>query len=265
MTSPSLPMVQALRLGAMTSREHRVTSTLVHLADTLVAGYDDVEMFYNLVEGCTEVLPVEHAGLLVADPIGDLHVVAATSEVTHLIELLQIQNEQGPCLDAYRSGQLVESGPIDGSEARERWPVLTEAARDAGFGSITALPMRLRDRILGALNLFRIEAEPLSRDDLAVAQAFANIATISILQARASHDAREVIDQLQSALDTRVVIEQAKGYIAQHSQLTMDEAFSRIRVYARSNNLLLRDVASGIVASSLAPDVVVGSTDRGGT
>jgi GAF domain-containing protein len=196
--------------------------------------------------------------LLVADTIGDLHVVAATSEVTHLFELLQIQNEQGPCLDAFRSGQLVESGPIDGPKARERWPRLTEAAADAGFGSITALPMRLRDRILGALNLFRVASDPLNRDDLAVAQAFANIATISILQARASHDAREVIDQLQSALDTRVVIEQAKGYLAQRSGVTVDEAFSRIRAYARSNHLLLREVANGIVARSLDSDEVIG-------
>jgi GAF domain-containing protein len=242
----------------MTSRERRVTSTLVHLADTLVAGYDDMEMFYNLVESCTEVLPVDHAGLMLTDPTGDLHVVAATSEVTHLIELLQIQNEQGPCLDAFRSGRLVESGPISGPEARERWPQLTEAAGAAGFGTITAMPMRLRDRILGALNLFRVAPEPLGPDDLAVAQAFANIATISILQARATHDAREVIDQLQRALDTRVVIEQAKGYIAQFSQLTMDEAFNRIRGYARSNHLLLGDVATRIVARELDPDGVVG-------
>lgn len=242
----------------MTSRERRVTSTLVHLADTLVAGYDDVEMFYNLVESCTEVLPIDHAGLMLAGPAGDLHVVAATSEVTHLIELLQIQNEQGPCLDAFRTGRLVESGPITGPEAQERWPQLTEAASDAGFGTITALPMRLRDRILGALNLFRRAPERLSPDDLAVAQAFANIATISILQARATDDAREVIDQLQRALDTRVVIEQAKGYIAQFSQLTMDQAFNQIRSYARSNHLLLRDVASDIVARELDPSVVAG-------
>lgn len=241
----------------MTSREHRVTSTLVDLADTLVAGYDAVEMFYHLVEGCTEVLPVDHAGLMLTDATGDLHVVAATSEVTHLIELLQIQNEQGPCLDAFRSGRLVESGPITGPEAQERWPQLSKAAGDAGFGTITALPMRLRDRILGALNLFRVAPEPLGPDDLAVGQAFANIATISILQARATDDAREIIDQLQRALDTRVVIEQAKGYIAQFSQITMDQAFNRIRGYARSNNLLLRDVASGIVARELDPSLVV--------
>jgi GAF domain-containing protein len=242
----------------MTSRESRVTSTLVHLADTLVAGFDDVEMFYNLVESCTEVLPIDHAGLMLADPAGDLHVVAATSEVTHLIELLQIQNEQGPCLDAFRSGRLVESGPLTGPEAQERWPELTEAASDAGFGTITALPMRLRDRILGALNLFRVGPERLGPEDLAVAQAFANIATISILQARATDDAREIIDQLQRALDSRVVIEQAKGYIAQFSQLTMDQAFSRIRVYARSNSLLLRDVAGDIVARELDPSRVLG-------
>lgn len=242
----------------MTSRERRVTSTLVHLADTLVAGYDAVEMFYHLVESCTEVLPIDHTGLMLADPTGELHVVAATSEVTHLIELLQIQNEQGPCLDAFRSGRVVESGPITGSEAQQRWPQLTEAASAAGFGTITALPMRLRDRILGALNLFQVAPEPLGPDDLAVAQAFANIATISILQARATDDAREIIDQLQRALDTRVVIEQAKGYIAQFSQITMDQAFNRIRAYSRSNNLLLRDVAGDIVARELDPSLLLG-------
>ncbi len=235
-----------------------MTSTLVDLADTLVAGYDTVEMFYNLVEGCTDVLPIDHAGLMLTDAVGDLHVVAATSEVTHLIELLQIQNEEGPCLDAFRSGRVVESGPITGPEARERWPQLSKAASDAGFGTITALPMRLRDRILGALNLFQVTPEPLGRDDLAVGQAFANIATISILQSRATDDARDIIDQLQRALDTRVVIEQAKGYIAQFSQITLDQAFNRIRGYARSNNLLLRDVASGIVARELDPSLVVG-------
>lgn len=249
----------------VTSRERRVTSTLVYLADTLVAGYDDMEMFYDLVERCTEVLPVDHAGLMIADPTDDLHVVAATSEVTALIELLQIQNEEGPCLDAFRSGHLVESGPLTGPEAQQRWPQLTQAATHAGFGSVTALPMRLRERILGALNLFRESPEPLNADDLAVGQAFANIATISILQARASDDAREIIEQLQRALDTRVAIEQAKGYIAQYSNMTLDEAFKRIRVYARSNHLLLRDVARHIVAKELDPTVVVGSTDRSGT
>ena len=242
----------------MTTRESQVTNTLVHLADTLVNGYDDMEMFYHLVDSCTEVLPIDHAGLMLTDPMGDLHVVAATSEVTHVIELLQIQNEQGPCLDAFRLGRVVESGPLAEPEAQERWPELSTAASDAGFGGITALPMRLRDRILGALNLFRVAPEPLSPEDAAVGQAFANIATISILQARATSDTREVIEQLQRALDTRVVIEQAKGFVSQFSQVTMDEAFKRIRGYSRSNNLLLRDVASDIVAKKLDPRVVVG-------
>jgi len=191
----------------MTSRERRVTGTLVQLADTLVAGYDVAEMFYYLVESCIDVLSIDHAGLMLVDADGNLHVVAATSEVTHLIELLQIQNQEGPCLDAFRSGLVVESGPLTDSEVRARWPRFTEAANDAGFGAITAMPMRLRDQVLGALNLFRVETAPLTADDLSVARAFANIATISILQARATHDARTVIDQLQRALDTRVIIE----------------------------------------------------------
>lgn len=243
-------------IGAMTSRERHVTSTLVQLADTLVAGYDVAEMFYFLVESCRDLLSVDHAGLMLVDPDGNLHVVAATSEVTHLIELLQIQNQEGPCLDAFRSGQVVESGPLTDSEVTARWPKLAEAAHDAGFGAITAMPMRLRDQVLGALNLFRVETTPLSIDDVAVAQAFANIATISILQARATHDARTVIDQLQRALDTRVIIEQAKGFVAQHANVTMDESFARIRRYARNNNLRLSDVARDIVANVLNPQLL---------
>jgi GAF domain-containing protein len=241
----------------MTSRERHVTSTLVQLADTLVAGYDVAEMFYYLVESCTDVLSIDHAGLMLVDADGNLHVVAATSEVTHLIELLQIQNQEGPCLDAFRSGQVVESGPLTDPEVRARWPRLTEAAHDAGFGAITAMPMRLRDQVLGALNLFRVETADLTADDLSVAQAFANIATISILQARATHDARVVIDQLQRALDTRVVIEQAKGFIAQHADITLDESFARIRRYSRNNNLRLSNVARDIVANVLDPQLLI--------
>lgn len=245
-------MIHSSKLGKlMPTRESLVAETLVNLADTLVAGYDVTEMFYYLVESCTEVLSIGHAGLLLVDTAGDLQVVAATSEVAHLIELLQIQNQEGPCLDAFRTGEPVESGPLDAPAAIERWPILSEAAHQAGFGAITALPMRLRNQVLGALNLFRIDSDELSSVDQAVAQAFANIATISVIQARTTHDARGVIDQLQRALDTRIVIEQAKGYLAQHAQVSTDQAFGRIRRYARDHNLQLSAVARDIVSGKL--------------
>lgn len=234
-------------------RESLVTDTLVNLADTLVAGYDITEMFYYLVESCAKVLSVGHSGLLLVDTAGDLQVVAATSEVAHVIELLQIQNQEGPCLDAFRSGQIVESGPLRKADARERWPILSAAAIEAGFDAITALPMRLRDQVLGALNLFRIDSIPLTPGDVAVAQAFANIATISVIQARSTHDARGVIDQLQRALDSRVVIEQAKGFIAQQARISPDQSFTRLRRYSRDNNLRLSEVARDVVAGRLDP------------
>ena len=151
-------------IKAMTSRERHVTGTLVQLADTLVAGYDMAEMFYFLVESCTDVLSIDHAGLMLVDADGTLHVVAATSEVTHLIELLQIQNQEGPCLDAFRSGLVVESGPLTDPEVRARWPRLSEAAHDAGRLSaqpqLAAAGQRARDPDHGRGRLGRRLRQP---------------------------------------------------------------------------------------------------------
>lgn len=237
------------------TREQAVTETLVQLADTLVSEYDAAEMFYFLVESCRSVLGVDQAGLMLIDSRGDLQVVAATSETTHVLEVLQIQNEQGPCLDAARSGRPVISGALHGADAVRRWPRLAEAATQAGFTAITALPMRLRQTVLGALNLFFVEQRPPQMSDIAVAQAFADIGTIAILQDRATHDAKHLIDQLQRALDTRIVLEQAKGRVAEHSQMDMDAAFTSIRAYARDRNLRLSDIARDLVDGVLDPSV----------
>ncbi len=237
----------------MLDREGHLIRVFVSMADTLVSNFDVVDLFHELVVSSTELLDVEQAGLLVVDADGELRVVAASSEATGVLELLEFENHGGPGVEAFRSGQPVLSGSLDGSEASARWPEFSAAARDAGFSAVTAVPMRLRDQVLGALDLFLTNAIDLTDDDLTVAKALADLATIAILQERSTIDDRALIHQLRTALGTRVVIEQAKGVVAQHARVDMEEAFVRIRQYARNNNERLRDVAAALVSGDLPP------------
>ena len=225
---------------------------LVSMADTLVSDFDAVDLFYDLVMSCTDLLDVAQAGLLLTDGNGELRVVAASSEATGVLELLELENPGGgPGKEAFRTGRPVRTGELAGSQARHRWPGFEEAALSAGFRAVTAVPMRLRGQVLGALNLFLTEAVDLTDEDLVVAQALADLATIAILQDRLTIDDRTLISQLRTALETRVVIEQAKGIVAHDSGLTMDEAFGRIRNHARNSNERLRDIAAAIVSGDL--------------
>lgn len=246
----------------MTARETRLAEIFIGLADTLVTDFDVTDLFYHLVESCTEVVDVDHVGLVLADPLGTLHVVATTSEAAQGVELLQLKYEEGPCFDAYQGGERVLVESLRGPQARLRWPTFSQAALEAGIRSVAALPMRLRTKTLGALNLFRQQEGSLSSLELSTAQTLADIASIAILEDRAAHDAQLVIDQLQSALNSRVVIEQARGVIAQRSSLGMDEAFSAMRRYARDHNAQLRAVAEDIVARTLDPTVFIEASRR---
>lgn len=235
----------------MTFRERRLVGVLVSMADTLVSDFDVVDLFHDLVVSGTDLLDVAAAGLLLADEDGSLQVAAASSEAAHLVELLELQNEGGPGSEAFLSVEPVHSGPLTEAQAEEKWPTFAKAAQASGFKTATAVPMRLRRQVLGALTLFREEASGLSAEDLVIAQALADLATIAILQDRSAIDDRTVIHQLQTALDTRIVIEQAKGVVAQETGLGMDEAFARIRAYARDNNQRLRTVAQQIASGDL--------------
>jgi GAF domain-containing protein len=234
------------------SREALLTRTLVELADTLVDDFDVVDLLTLLADRCVEVLDVSAAGLMLVAPEGDLRVVASSSEEMRLVELFELQAQEGPCPDAYRTGQptlnrdLVEDGA--------RWPRFGPVALKAGFRSVHALPMRLRGETIGALNLFRADEGTLHDGDVAVAQALTDVGTIAILQHRAALEAHIVIDQLNHALNSRIVIEQAKGVIAERSQLDMDQAFAWLRHHARRYNLLLVDVAQGVVDGTVTPD-----------
>jgi GAF domain-containing protein len=224
--------------------DQRITQTLVELADTLVLGFDGIEFLHTLTERCVQLLDVDAAGILLIDQHGTLNLVAASTEQTRLLELFQLQNQEGPCLDCYHSGQAVACADL--TAAPQRWPRFATAARERGFAAVQAVPMRLREQILGALNLFRHSPDAISVDATAIAQSFANVATISILQLRALRHSEMVTEQLQSALNSRLVIEQAKGILAERHHISPTEAFTLMRTHARNHNRLLSQVARAI-------------------
>ena len=171
-----------------------------------------------------------------------------------VLELYELQSDEGPCMDCYRTGQAIVN--IDLTMGRGRWPRFTPEALDAGFQSVHAIPMRLRGNIIGALNLFRLDRGSMGDHDLVAAQALADVATIAILQHRATVQAQLLNDQLTYALNSRIVIEQAKGMLAERAGLDMDQAFSRLRSYARNRNLRLANVAGDVVAGTIDTDAV---------
>jgi transcriptional regulator with GAF, ATPase, and Fis domain len=239
--------------------DERLAQTFVELADTLVGGFDLMEFLHMLAERCVELLEVDAAGLLLADARGTLQLVAASTEQARVVELFQIQNDEGPCLDSYRTGQPVIVPDMAAAEAAARWPRFATAAREMGFVAVHAIPMRLRDQVIGTMNLFGTAPDELDPAVARAARALVDIATIGILQERATREHELVAGQLQVALNSRVIIEQAKGILAERLRVTPDQAFLMLRDYSRNNNhpltLLAGDVisgTSGLIASSQA-------------
>lgn len=231
------------------SREALLARTFVELADTLVADFDVVELLTLLADRCVEVLDIAAAGLMIVAPDGDLRVVASSSETMRVLELFELQSDEGPCPDCYRTGQPVVNQDL--AAVNGRWPRFGPEALAAGFHSVHALPMRLRGAVIGALNLFHVEPGEMRPEDIVAAQALADVATIGIFQHRAAAEAVVVNEQLTTALTTRVVIEQAKGILAERLNLDMAVAFATMRNHARNHNLRLGDVATGVVAGTL--------------
>jgi GAF domain-containing protein len=232
-----------LEVGGMDGQ--LLSATFVELTDTMVAGFDVIDFMHVLTNRSVELLGADAAGLLLADPGGTLRVVAASSEAARLLELFQLQSDQGPCLDCFRSGQPVAAANLAGTE--QRWPRFSVAAQEAGFAAVQALPMRLRDQVIGALNLFRVTPGVFDPADVRVGQALADVATISLLHERSMNRSGTLNEQLQSALRSRAVIEQAKGRLAERLGIDMDAAFSLLRAHARNRNLRLADVARDII------------------
>lgn len=229
---------------ARRGREAMIVETLVDLADTLIASYDVIEFLHLLARRCVALLPADEAGILLADPRGTLQAVASSSERTHVMELFELQSEEGPCLDAYRTGE-----PVGSADLREevRWPRFSPQAVSDGFGSVSSWPLRVRHDTIGALNLFGNGPGSFAARDRALAGALANIATIGLLQQRAVATSRETAAQLQVALTSRVMIEQAKGVIAERYDVTIDEAFERLRAAARRERRTLTSYATALI------------------
>jgi GAF domain-containing protein len=236
-------------------RETLVTRAFVELADTLVDDYDVIEVLDRLVAHSVTLLSADAAGIMLVDPAGRLRVVASSSEESGWTELLQIQADEGPCVDCVRTGRPVVVTDLD--EPAGRWPQLIAAlAGKNSYRSVHALPLRLRGQAIGGMNLFHTRPGPLPEADLRLGQALADVATIGILQERAIRRGEVLTEQLQTALNSRVIIEQAKGVLAQYGSLSMAAAFDRLRRYARTHNARLSEVARQVIETNLAADVL---------
>lgn len=238
----------------MTSREHLLATTFVDLADTLVAEFDVIDFLHMLATRSVELLDVDAAGIMLADQRGRLRVMASSAEEARLLELYELQNDEGPCLDCYRTGRPVARDDL--AAMRTSWPAFTEQLRGLGFHSAQALPMRLRTETIGALNLFRLEPGQLGPADLKVGQAMADVATVGLIQERAIAARELLATQLQTALTSRVQLEQAKGVLAERAGMPMDQAFQLMRDYARGRGRRLSDVAAAVIEGVLGDEVL---------
>ncbi|MEW2016124.1 GAF and ANTAR domain-containing protein [Rhodococcus sp. NPDC076796] len=232
-----------------TDREHGVTEAFVRLANGLVGEFDVIELLSGLTTECAELLDIASAGLLLADERGVLHVVAASSEATRLLEVFQLQREQGPCLDCFRTGQPVSIGDLE--EQRSTWPQFVEVATSAGFASVHAVPMRLQTNVLGTLGLFGSRSGALDDDDLELAQALAHVASIALVHGSAPPDPAAIGARFSSTLRSRARLEQAKGLLSHVGALDMDQAFGVLRRYAREHSVPLSQVTDGLVQRTL--------------
>jgi GAF domain-containing protein len=235
------------------ARQALTATTFVEIVDTLVDDFDVIDVLTVLTARCVELLEAAAAGILLADAAGHLRVLAASTEQIELLELFQIQNDQGPCLECYNTGKVVMNANLTGSSA---WPQFAAESVGFGFPSVCAVPLRLKSTILGCLNLFMSEPVALSDGDIALAQALADVASIAIIQDQVTRDAAIREGHLQHALTSRIAIEQAKGMIAERGGVDMDTAFARLRTFARSNNRGLTEVAQSLVDGSASIDSI---------
>jgi hypothetical protein len=243
------------------TREEQLVEAFVEAADTLVDDFDVIEFLHTMAGRCVQLLDVDAAGLMLADQFGKLHASASSTESARLLELFELQADAGPCMDAFRTGDQVVN--VDLIASQDRWPRFAEEAQAAGYVSVHALPLRLRTVVIGALNLFCARPVALSQADTRTGQALADVATIGILSQRSVRQSELLAVQLQQALNSRVIIEQAKGVLSERHQTTVDQAFILLRSYARAHNLHLSDVARQVADGSItAAELLSGPEQR---
>ncbi|MEJ5914737.1 GAF and ANTAR domain-containing protein [Pseudokineococcus sp. 1T1Z-3] len=244
------------------SRQQRIAEVFVELADTLVDDFDVVEFLTMLTERCVELLDADAAGLMLADQRGNLRLVASTAHESRQLEVFELQSDEGPCVESFRTGRQVLN--LSTADTSRRWPRFAVAAQAAGFSSTHALPLRLRGQVLGGLNLFTREERRLSEEDTSVGQSMADIATISLLQERALDEQTRLSEQLQSALASRIAVEQAKGVLAARAGLSIPESFDAMRRHARRHGRPLSAVAADVISGALGPEEVLAAPQAPG-
>jgi GAF domain-containing protein len=241
-------------------RDEWLARTFVELADTLVADFDLIEFLSMLADRCVELLGSAEVGLVLVGPRG-LQVMASSSERMKVTELLEVQFEEGPCFECARIGLPVLNQQL--ASADSRWPRFTPKARESGFQMVHAVPLRLRDEVIGAMNVFDTSLHEMTLTESNLLRAFADAATIGILQERTVKQHSDLSIQLQGALNSRIAVEQAKGVVAERLKVDMDTAFGMIRNYARNHNTLLSAVADALVRGSLnATELASASEER---
>jgi GAF domain-containing protein len=232
----------------------RFAEVFVEVADTLVDEFDLIEFLEMVTARASELAGSAAAGLLLADQHGTLQFMAASDDQAELVELFQVQSREGPCQDCFRTGVPVSNADL--TVASDLWPAFAPRAVAAGFRSVHAFPMRLRNEVIGALNLFGTGTDPMAASDVPIVQALADVATIGLLQERAVRRGELLTEQLQGALNSRIIIEQAKGAVAQLHGIGVDEAFQLMRTYSRNHNVRLVELAQRMVTEpSTAPDL----------
>ncbi|MFE2376590.1 GAF and ANTAR domain-containing protein [Streptomyces sp. NPDC059398] len=238
------------------SREQQVSDVFVQVADSLIDDFDLIEFLEGLCAHCVALLDVSAAGILLANEKGLLHTVAASDENTHLLELFAVQHDQGPCLDCYRTRDARSNIDLHDPSDTGAWPAFADKARRSGFQISHVFPLRLRNRAVGAMNLFHTSRQSLSTQDASLAQALADVATIAILQQRdLGHEQMEK-SQLQHALSSRIVVEQAKGILAERWTVDPSTAYNALRVYARTHQLRISDCSRQIIDQTLDTDQI---------
>ncbi|HJP79438.1 MAG TPA: GAF and ANTAR domain-containing protein [Pseudonocardiaceae bacterium] len=230
-------------------RADALAEAFVGLADTLVDDYDVIELLHRLTTYCVRLLPIEAAGILLSDQRGELRVVASSTEEARIVQQFTVESGEGPGVECFRNSR--EVAVADLRDDGQRWREFAERAEKSGFRAVNAVPLRLRSQTIGALSIFRAEPGLLTAEDVKIGQGLADMATISILHERALSQRTVLVEQLQFALSSRVIIEQAKGVLAERCRVDMGEAFAMLRKHARNNNLRLADVAKGVVAGTV--------------
>lgn len=231
------------------------------ITDALVQDFDVVDVATQVVTSCAELVGADNVGLLVADAAGQLRLLAATSEEAHVIESFQVEGGDGPCLEAFTTGELVSAGSP--GEIAGRWPHFARIAQREGIGAVFAAPLTMRGRPIGSLNVFSEAPGELDADARRKVELLAGLATVALTQAERVRDHATTVQQLQTALTSRVAIEQAKGVLIAATGVDVDEAFARLRAYARANRRRLSEVALDVVERRLDAETFTATAPTG--